>query len=328
MKEMRIEQLRYILTVYEEKSISRAAKKLFMSQPSLSNAISSLEKELGASLFERGRDGVTATEFGMQIIQKARKVLGEVDDIMAISYNEVANQVATLQVLCVPLFCNWLIIETMFEMKKRFPKIDLVVVEQKNIDMINGLMDSSAFVGILGIGAKYRDTYEQHIKNADLHFTPLFANGICAYVNKNHALADKEYITLKDLEKETIITYDDFRYNTVLNGNSFANISHQGSSQSLYLLNDSENIKNLVASNHGIAVLPNSFAINNVFIQMGLVKVREIADLNESLIVGVISRKGREYSIPENGFLDCMKKIAKKYKQTNLYQFVPVPEAR
>ena len=69
MKEMRIEQLRYILTVYEEKSISRAAKKLFMSQPSLSNAISSLEKELGASLFERGRDGVTATEFGMQIIQ-------------------------------------------------------------------------------------------------------------------------------------------------------------------------------------------------------------------------------------------------------------------
>ena len=58
---MRLEQLYYFAKIYDEKSISKAAEQLFVSQPALSIAISNLEKELGVRLFDRNRNGLSIT---------------------------------------------------------------------------------------------------------------------------------------------------------------------------------------------------------------------------------------------------------------------------
>lgn len=68
------DKLEYIYAVYETGSFSRAAQKLFISQPSLSAAIQKEEKRLGAPLFERGRRGVTLTEIGREYIAAAKQV--------------------------------------------------------------------------------------------------------------------------------------------------------------------------------------------------------------------------------------------------------------
>ena len=72
---MTLNQLKYVVTVAGENSLNDAAKKLFISQPSLSNAVSALEKKLGFSLFNRTKTGITVTAEGEEFIGYARQVL-------------------------------------------------------------------------------------------------------------------------------------------------------------------------------------------------------------------------------------------------------------
>ena len=78
---MQIQQMRYVLAAAEKKSFSAAAKALFLSQPSLSQQILHLEKELGVSLFVRHSKSVSLTEAGEQFVTAARRILNEVDQL-------------------------------------------------------------------------------------------------------------------------------------------------------------------------------------------------------------------------------------------------------
>ena len=78
---MQIQQMRYVLAAAEKKSFSAAAKALFLSQPSLSQQILHLEKELGVPLFVRHSKSVTLTEAGEQFVSSARRILNEVDQL-------------------------------------------------------------------------------------------------------------------------------------------------------------------------------------------------------------------------------------------------------
>lgn len=71
---MNTQQIQYLLEVYEAKSMSKAAAKLYVSQPNLSNGIRALESELGFPIFKRVKYGVTPTENGLQVIRQARQI--------------------------------------------------------------------------------------------------------------------------------------------------------------------------------------------------------------------------------------------------------------
>ena len=70
-------ELRYIVAVANERSFGRAARRCFVSQPALSVAIQKLEEELGARLFERGKNEITVTPVGARVVEQAQKVLEE-----------------------------------------------------------------------------------------------------------------------------------------------------------------------------------------------------------------------------------------------------------
>lgn len=91
---MRLEQLYYIVEVARQKSISKAAKNLYISQPSLSKAISQLENELDTPLFVRLQQGIIPTTTGELIIDKAQNILKEVADIKVLAENKpsLSNQ--------------------------------------------------------------------------------------------------------------------------------------------------------------------------------------------------------------------------------------------
>lgn len=72
---MTLQNFKYIITVAETGSITDAAKKLLISQPSLSNAIKEVEKEINLSIFTRSRSGITVTKEGMEFLGYARQVL-------------------------------------------------------------------------------------------------------------------------------------------------------------------------------------------------------------------------------------------------------------
>ncbi len=90
--------LRYFVAVAEELHFTRAAERLFISQPALSKQIGMLERQLGAPLFERNRHGVSLTPVGAALLPHARRVLAEWDTAWAAAERAKATQRATLVV--------------------------------------------------------------------------------------------------------------------------------------------------------------------------------------------------------------------------------------
>ena len=72
---MRIEQLRQIAEIKKQRSISMAARQLYMAQPSLSTVLSNFEKEIGVQIFKRGPNGVTPTKEGEEILEMIDRIL-------------------------------------------------------------------------------------------------------------------------------------------------------------------------------------------------------------------------------------------------------------
>ena len=76
---MNFQQCRYVQTIAETGSFSKAAKKLFLTQPNLSASIRDLEEELGVQLFERSNTGAKLTDDGHDFLKYAKRILGELD---------------------------------------------------------------------------------------------------------------------------------------------------------------------------------------------------------------------------------------------------------
>lgn len=76
---MTIQQLKYIVSVAENGSITEAAKKQYISQPSLSNSIKDIEKEIGITIFARSRSGIALTKEGTEFIGYARQVIQQME---------------------------------------------------------------------------------------------------------------------------------------------------------------------------------------------------------------------------------------------------------
>lgn len=81
---MKIEQIQYVLAIYETGSISKAAERFYLSRPNISNAVRNLESELGFEIMERGAKGVHFTKEGLLFAQKAVQILKEIDEIQEI----------------------------------------------------------------------------------------------------------------------------------------------------------------------------------------------------------------------------------------------------
>lgn len=90
--------LRYFVAVAEELHFTRAAERLFVSQPALSKQVRALERQLGVTLFSRDRQGVSLTTAGAALLPYARRVLGDWDDAWAVVERAKAAQSAALVV--------------------------------------------------------------------------------------------------------------------------------------------------------------------------------------------------------------------------------------
>lgn len=78
---MRLEQLMQIVEIDYQRSLSQAAKRLFISQPSLSISVNNLEEELGFKIFHRSNTGVTPTDLGQEVLRLARNVISEIEQM-------------------------------------------------------------------------------------------------------------------------------------------------------------------------------------------------------------------------------------------------------
>lgn len=195
---MNLQQLRYVITVAESKSITKAAGQLYISQPSLSNAIKDLEAETGIVLFIRGRNGVTLTKEGMEFLGYARQVLQQMelleDKYIAVQPRKTRFGVSTQ---------HYTFTENAFvELVQRFgqERYEFYFNEAGTHQILEDVKNRISDLGILYLSDENEAVLRKTLEECGLEFVSLFSAKPHVFLQRNHPLAGKQKLKLPELE--------------------------------------------------------------------------------------------------------------------------------
>lgn len=203
---MTLQQLRYLIAVAEAGSITAAADRLFISQPSLSKAIAELESEMGITLFERLAKGVRQTEEGTRFLSYARQVVEQAD----LLERQYLHAEPIRRVFAVSSQHYAFVVNAFVALVKEMGKsrYEFSLREGPTSSIIDDVRTQRSELGVLYLSHFNKEVITSAIKHADLRFEPLFIAHPHVFVSRQNPLAGHKTLTLEDLSSFVRLTYD------------------------------------------------------------------------------------------------------------------------
>jgi len=203
---MTLQQLRYVIAIAECGSISSAAQKLLVAQPSLSKAVAELEREMGITIFYRTNRGVSLSNDGSKFLSYARQVV-EQSDLLEHHYKQ-GNTVRRVFAISSQHYA--FVVNAFVALVREYggQRYDFTLRESQTHDIIEDVRTSRSELGVLFLSAFNREVLMRIIHNADLEFTPLFTARPHVFVSRTNPLAKHESLTLEDLKSYPRFTYE------------------------------------------------------------------------------------------------------------------------
>jgi LysR family hydrogen peroxide-inducible transcriptional activator len=138
---MNLRDLRYLIALADHRHFGRAAEASHVSQPTLSTQIRKLEDELGITLVERAPRRVMLTDAGVEIAERARRVLAEVEQMRELARQARDPEAGTLRLGLFPTLGPYLLPHVVGPLQARFPRLELLLVEEKTEALLARLRD-------------------------------------------------------------------------------------------------------------------------------------------------------------------------------------------
>ncbi len=191
---MDIRQLRYFVTVHEEMSFTKAAKRLFVSQPTLSKAIKNMESELNEPLFDRESSTLRLTDVGEALLTRSKIILKEFDSINNAALDLKNLQAGKLMVAIPPIISNLFFAEIVADFKRRYPNITLSIREVSAPSILTHVQEGTLDLGVTILPVPSEDYAIKHLHHSET----------VAVMRRDHPLARKESILFSDLRNEPL----------------------------------------------------------------------------------------------------------------------------
>ncbi len=194
---MTLQQLKYAVTVAECRTISKAAEKVFISQPSLTASIRQLEDEMNVKIFSRTNKGIEITKDGEIFLSYARQVL-EQADLLEEKFTGKRNSNPFFSVSCQHYsFAVNAFVDVIKEFKGE--KYNFTLRETQTFEIIDDVSRLKSEVGILYTDSKNEEIIGKLLKKNELEFSELFTAEPHVFISDKNPLCKKSRITLKDL---------------------------------------------------------------------------------------------------------------------------------
>ncbi len=203
---MTLTQLNYLITIAETKSLNKATEQLYVSQPSLTNAIKELEKELGITLFYRSGRGVTLTNDGTEFLLYAKQIYGQYESVLE-KYGKGGSYKKKFGVSTQHYSFA---VKAFVDMAKEFDmsKYEFALRETKTIEVISDVNTMKSEIGILYLSDFNRKAIEKLLKSYDLEFHHLVDCQAYVYIWKDHPLAKEASISFAQLNGYPCLSFE------------------------------------------------------------------------------------------------------------------------
>ena len=306
---MRIDQLQYIVTIADCGSVTEAAEKLHVSQPSISLSIASLEEELNIRIFSRSRLGTHPTENGKLIIQKAREMLYFAEEMKNIAQNNNSTLSGTLSIATVPSFCATLLPKSIGVFKNNFPNVQIDIIEEGTIQIENHLLKHNVDIGLTSNRGPNL--------SPRLSFMPIIPSEIMACVNKQSALANKKKIKFADIINYPIVILNsEYRIHNII----LERLKSYGNPNILLTARNPSSIKNIILEGLAIGFDTDISLKTDPYVSNGDIIPLKLAEQTKTFF-GILHIK-KELSAASKEFIKILKTQALNFSR--IYNIKPI----
>lgn len=302
---MTLQQLKYIIAITEGGSITAAAQKLLVAQPSLSKSVSELEKEMGITIFYRNNRGVYLSDEGSKFLSYARQVI-EQAELLEQQYKEKET---IRRVFSISAQHYAFVVNAFVALVKEYGenKYAFTLRESRTHDIIEDVRTSRSELGVLFLSNFNRKVILRIIQNADLKFTLLVTATPHVFVSRENPLAKRKSVTLEDLKEFPRLTYE------------------QGINNSFYyseeLHSTEESPKNIVVTDRAtlfnLLIGLDGYTISSGILSSDLNGTNIVAiplESDETMEIGYIAPTDRPLGPVSERYLEHLKKYIAEYQ--------------
>lgn len=239
---MNIENIEAFVYVIHFNSFNKAADALFLSQPSVTARIQSLERELNTLLFDREGRNFTLTEKGKQFLPYAQQILQtyKKGKQQLQNLNTTPNE---LRIGCTVSVSNYVIPDILPIIKKKYHNLQIKLTTAPTETILEKLLNKEIDIGFV------RSVTHPHIDCAGFYEDP-----IRLFVHQCHPFVKREQITIEDVSRESLVFFECGSLDWIKIHRLFATLDHPP--QIEYQIDNLETAKKLVASGMGVSFLP------------------------------------------------------------------------
>lgn len=190
---MDVRQLAAIVAVADHGTFSAAARALYTVQSNVSGHVAKLERELGVTLVDRAHGGLT--DEGERVVERARRVLHEIDDISADIASLDSDVSGDARIGVIGTTARWLMPQLLGAVAERHPRVHPIVSEGSTTTIVPGVLSGQLNAAIIHLP----------VDDPELIVEPLFAEDLILLVHSSHPLAERDHMSLRELEEVPLL---------------------------------------------------------------------------------------------------------------------------
>jgi DNA-binding transcriptional LysR family regulator len=299
-----LQQLKYVIEIVLCGSINEAARRLYMTQPSLSKAVKELEKELGIDIFLRTSKGITLSRDGAEFLGYARQVVEQAELLERRYFNASPSQ----QLFSVSTQHYAFAVNAFVEMIKKHgaSEYQFTLRETRTYEIIENVKNLRSEIGILYLSSFNEKVMTQIMKEEGLDFHPLFEARPHIFISAQNPLASRLSVSLEDLDAYPRLSFEQGEYNSFYYAEEmFSTIPRKKSIQ----VSDRATLFNLLIGLNGYTI--STGVLSTDLNGSNIVSVP--LDVDETITVGWIVHKKTRLSRMANIYLEELKQIIDYY---------------
>ena len=196
---MNLRDLKYLVALADLRHFGKAADACFVSQPTLSTQIRKLEDELGVVLVERAPRKVMLTAAGLDVVQRARRIVADVEQMREAARRSRDPESGTLRLGVFPTLGPYLLPHVVPTLRARFPQLELLLIEEKSDELLQRLREGKLDAALLALP----------LHDDQLHAEFLFEEPFVVAAPQQHPLARRSTLDAAELSDETLLLLED-----------------------------------------------------------------------------------------------------------------------
>ncbi|PEM38129.1 LysR family transcriptional regulator [Bacillus pseudomycoides] len=298
-----LRQLEYFVAVSNELHFTKAAEKLNISQPSLSQQIRALEHEIGMPLFDRIGKKISLTEAGRILLSHSKKVFHEVEQAYAAIQDLNGLQQGKLTIGALLTTVNYLLPPAILNFNELYPNIELSVLGPRTGEIREKLLQNELDIGITFLP----------VQDKEIISIPLYQNELTLVVPTNHELTQHTTVTMGVLQKYPIILLPKNFFLTQLIRSHCQNFNF--TPKPILEISTMESLIHMVSKGMGITVLPKPYID---FLQSNSIQAIKIKNPTATIEIGIIYRKDKYMCAATRMFIEQLQKIVASFQKIEI----------